>query len=159
MRLESILLEKPAALDVWIGMISTTTALYMATNKSRYLQVAGGRYILTGLKYRDHTGPYAFEVRHGRSPGFFLQVSGSKPICLSYCPVLHKYVYYLNAEKKVLAELFRLEKEAILPNSHSETYGYLQHRGCGRGAFHSPSYHDHLISWSCDQKDAVSFVY
>lgn len=147
-----------AALDVYLGMIGSVVALDIARNEELYFSVTGGLYLLTGRNFHNQPEGNSFEVGEGRSPGFFVVVSGYEALCLIVCLVSRIYLHYLKAEKKKLADLLWVGEMALPSYSGVVTHGYLHHGRWGWRGSQSLNYHTSRIRSSYGQKDVVLFM-
>lgn len=75
-------------------MIYTPLHLAEAGGEKHYLPVTGDRYLLTGRTCPDQARHNNFEVRQGRSTGFFVITTWSEGTDLLLFPALHTYVFY-----------------------------------------------------------------
>lgn len=116
-----------AALGARLKMLDFMMDLDSAAEKNLHLSSTDRWYLLLGRDCPDLTEHYAFEVREGRSPGFFILVYGAEAICVLVCSALHAFALYWLYVKKELAELLRLEEVTILMYS-------CFHRTCVRPA-------------------------
>lgn len=151
--------RRRAALDVWLGILGAILGLESAEDKDIYLLKTGGCYRLIGSACREQAWHNESEVREGRRAGFFLLVSQFEALCLLVCSASHTDLHNLMPERKVLAQLLRLEKVTILEYSVSIGHEDLQHEGCGRCVSHSLRYPTYIIPWSYDLEDVVTFEY
>lgn len=101
------------ALEVLAGITGGAKSIESAGDEGLYLPVIFGRYVLAGHVGPYHTGHKDFEVRKGRSPGFFALVPGSALISRLVRSALCTYLHFSIAEIKKLAELFCLEEVRI----------------------------------------------
>lgn len=127
--------------------------------RKTYLPVTGSWYILTGGDCPNQTRYNNFEVREGRSPGYFVLVCGFEVLCLLVCPVWHTSMHQQMASKNKLAEQL-CQKEVIIPTY----FVFVEKRAPAAWSMwlarlSKCTLRTYLFLSSSDLKDEVAFLY
>ena len=155
-----------AALDVCLGWLAGMFDLDNRSKEQCWLPITGGRPLLTGRGCADQCGHNDFVVDQGKNPGYFFIVTGPEKASLHVCPGSHRYVFYHESRRRLLAEILEMEEIQIPKFSLFIGHGYLQHAGVGwrdpegeSGPGHRIRYHTYIVPSNHLLPDAIAFAY
>lgn len=151
--------ERRAALDVWIGIVSSLLDMDRRGKDRSWLPKTGGRFLLSGKGVTDQCGHNDFPVRESGSPGYFFLVTGPAKASLHVCPGSHLYVRYHKSRRELLRKSLQMEEVAIPPFSMFIGHGQVQHAGVGWRGSPSLRYHTYISPEGSVLPDAISFSY
>lgn len=143
-------------MDVWVDLLDGMLGLKVFGAEYLYQYVCGARYALTGQSRPGQTGHSDFEVREGKSHGFFVLIYVSEERSLFVFLAWHTYVNYPMSKKKKISKLLQMDDVETFQFSVFDGHEYWQHVNCGLRGHCWQRCHTHLILASYGLKDVVA---
>lgn len=128
-------------------------------DESSNMSATGGCYLISEKYFEVKCDHNDFDVRPGRTPGFFIIVRSEERAFLYVHPGSHLIVSNEKEELLALAGISKMKKVSLPLNSVFIVHAHLQHAGAEQWDNYCLRYHFYFIPENVWLHDSIEFAY